>query len=141
VDGKADWLAHGLPRQGEHAGIPYIGDLVDPDPPTCALSDGASIVRERLEGSRYDACLALGEERVLLGRVSRRALDSAASADATVEGLMDPGPSTVRANKPLSEVAEKLEQGGLDVAIVTTPRGRLLGVVHGADLERALRKG
>jgi Mg/Co/Ni transporter MgtE len=121
--------------------VPYIGDLVDRDPPTCALSDGVSVVRERLAVSRYDSCLALGEERVLLGRVSRRALESAASADVTVESLMDPGPSTVRANKPLSEVAQKLEKGGLDAAIVTTPRGRLIGVVHGADLQQALRKG
>jgi predicted transcriptional regulator len=140
VDGKADWLAHGLPRESERAGIPYIGDLVDPDPPTCALSDGAGVVRERLEGSRYDGGLVLGADRVVLGRVSRRALESA-GADATVESLMEPGPTTFRANKPLPEVAERLAKGSLDTAIVTTPRGRLIGAVHNEDLQRALPRG
>jgi hypothetical protein len=139
-DGKADWFAHGLPREGEHTGLPYIGDLVDPDPPTCALSDGAGVVRERLEGSRYDGGLVLGTERVVLGRVSRRALEPA-GADATVENLMEPGPTTFRANKPLPEVAERLAKGDMDAAIVTTPRGRLIGAVHREHLEQALREG
>jgi CBS domain containing-hemolysin-like protein len=43
----------------------------------------------------------------------------------------------VRANKTLTEVAERLQKGDLDMAIVTTPRGRLLGVVTRAEVERA----
>ena len=50
---------------------------------------------------------------------------------------MEPGPSTVRANKTLSEVAERLQKGDLDAAIVTTPRGKLIGVVGRAEVERA----
>jgi predicted transcriptional regulator len=136
VDGKADWLAHGLPREGEKANIPYIGDLADPDPPTCRLSDQASVVRARVEGSRYDSCLVLGEQQIVLGRVPRTALASSDDG-ATAERLMQPGPSTVRANKTLTEVAERLQKGDLDMAIVTTPRGRLLGVVTRAEVERA----
>jgi CBS domain-containing protein len=136
VDGKADWLAYGLPRAGEQANVPYIGDLADPDPPSCGLSDEASVVRARIEGSRYDSCLVLGDQRIVLGRVPRSALSSSGDS-VTAERLMDPGPSTVRANKRLPGVAERLAQGGLDAAIVTTPRGRLIGVVHRADVERA----
>src|SRR5215210_8575501 len=40
VEGKADWLANGLPREGDNADIPYAGDLVDGNPPTCALDPG-----------------------------------------------------------------------------------------------------
>ena len=136
MDGKADWLAHGLPREGENANVPYIGDLADPDPPCCGLSDQASVVRARIDGSRYDSCLVLGEERVVLGRVPRGALPPSGDG-VTAEQLMEPGPSTVRAHKTLSEVAERLQKGDLDAAIVTTPRGKLIGVVGRAEVERA----
>ena len=136
MDGKADWFAHGLPREGEKANVPNIGDLADPDPPSCGLSDQASVVRARIEGSRYDSCLVLGEQRVVLGRVPRSALPSSGDG-VTAEQLMEPGPSTVRANKTLAEVAERLQKGDLDAAIVTTPRGRLIGVVDRAEVERA----
>jgi hypothetical protein len=127
VDGKADWLAHGLPREGENAGVPYAGDRVDTDPPVCALRDDATVVRARLEGARYDFCLVLGEGRVVLGRVPRRALDSA--PDPTLaEDLVEPGPSTVRANVPASELDERLAKDDLETAIVTNPRGALIGL-------------
>jgi 3-mercaptopyruvate sulfurtransferase SseA len=51
VGGKADWLAHGLHREGEDL-VPYAGELIEPEPPTCALSDSVADVRAALEGSR-----------------------------------------------------------------------------------------
>ncbi len=137
MDGKADWLGHGLPREGETAGTPYAGELVDPDPPSCALSDTASAVRGRLEGSRYGFCLVLGGRRVVLGRVRRSTLSSARE-DATAESLMEPGPSTVRPNKPVPELVERLTKGELETMIVTTPHGCLIGVFHRTDAERRL---
>ena len=135
MDGKADWLAHGLPREGETARVPNAGELADPDPPSCALSDDVAVVRARLEGSRYGDCLVLGERRVVLGRVRRSALDSA-PADTRAEQLMEAGPSTVRPHKPVSELLERLEKEELESMIVTTPGGCLVGVFHRADAER-----
>ena len=140
MDGKADWLGHGLPREGETADRPYVGELADTDPPTCALSDHAGAVRARLEGSRYGFCVVLGERRIVLGRVRRSALSSAAD-DATAESLMEPGPSTVRPNKTVAEVVDRLARNELKTMIVTTPRGCLLGVFHREDGERFLRGG
>jgi Mg/Co/Ni transporter MgtE len=139
VDGKADWLAHGLPREGETARIPYAGELVDPDPPSCSLSDNISVLRARIEDSRYGYCLVLGERRVVLGRVRRTALASAPE-HASAEQLMEAGPSTVRPNTPVPELLERLAKDDLETAIVTTPRGCLIGVFSGAQQARGARE-
>ena len=138
MDGKADWLGHGLPREGESAGRPNAGDLADTDPPTCALSDDARAISVRLEGSRYGFCLVLGERRILLGRVQRSALSSSRDG-ATAESMMEPGPSTVRPNTSVADLVERLKKGDLETAIVSTPGGRLIGVFRREDGERHLR--
>jgi CBS-domain-containing membrane protein len=129
VGGKADWLAHGLPREGKTASIPYAGDLVDPDPPVCAASTQLSDVSAMLAGSIYRYCLVLNDERIILGRVRRSAIADAPPRS-TAESVMEPGPSTVRANTPAQELAERLGKQGLKTAVVATPRGRLIGVFH-----------
>jgi len=134
VDGKADWLGSGLPAEGNHEDRPYAGDLADCDPPICTLADTASTVRARLGDSRYGYCIVLDENQVVLGRVRRSSLSSAA-ADARAEELMEPGPSTVRFNKPVVELLERLRRNNLATMIVTTPAGRLLGVFHREDAE------
>jgi CBS-domain-containing membrane protein len=139
VNGKADWLGHGLPREGENADHPYAGELADADPPTCALADGASSIDALLQGSRYGFCVVTSAQRVVLGRVRRSALASA-SRDSTAESLMEPGPSTVRPNTAVDELVERLTKRELRTAIVTTPTGRLLGVFHRSDGERYLRE-
>jgi hypothetical protein len=137
VDGKADWLGHGLPREGETATRPYAGELADLDPPTCGLSTDAPSINALLEGSRYGFCAVVSAGRIVLGRVRRSALASAGD-DATAESLMEPGPSTIRPNKTLAEVVERLAKNDLRTMIVTTPRGCLLGVFHREDGERFL---
>ena len=67
VGGKADWLAHGLHREGEDL-VPYAGEPIEPEPPTCALSDSVADVRAALEGSRYGFCLVATEHPIVLGR-------------------------------------------------------------------------
>jgi rhodanese-related sulfurtransferase len=134
VDGKADWLGSGLPGEGSRDDRPYAGDLADTDPPTCGPHDTASVVRARLEGSRYGYCIVVDEHRVVLGRVRRSAL-SGAPADARADILMEPGPSTVRFNKPVDELLERMRKNNLATMIVTTPAGLLCGVFHRDDAE------
>ena len=43
-----------------------------------------------------------------------------------IEEVMEPGPSTVRPDKPVDELIERLDRQQLRFAIVTTPEGRLL---------------
>ena len=137
VGGKADWLANGLPREGENASVPYAGELADPDPPTCALRDTVADVRAALDGSRYGFCLALSESRILLGRVRRTAMEGA-DANASVESVMEPGPSTVRFDTQPRDLVERLASKHFKTAIITTPSGCLVGVFHRADAESRL---
>ena len=135
--GKADWLAHGLPREGERAGQPYAGDLLDDEQPTCRLDDDLAAVRAALEAARHGFCLVIADHSVVLGRVRRSALKDAAP-DATAEQLMEPGPSTVRPDTPAHELIERLAIRDLKTAIVTTPEGRLLGVFSRKAAEQHL---
>jgi hypothetical protein len=129
VGGKADWLAHGLPREGKTASVPYAGDLVDPDPPVCLSATQLANVSALLEGSPYGYCLVVNDERIILGRV-RRSTIAASAPTASAESVMEPGPSTVRPNTPAKELAERLSKQSLKTAVVATPRGRLIGVFH-----------
>jgi CBS domain-containing protein len=122
-------MAHGLPREGETATVPYAGDLVDPEPPSCRLDTPLGEVAELLEGSRYGFCLVLSQGRVVLGRVRRSAL-AGAEKKARADAVMEPGPKTDRPNTRADELVERLTKQGLKTAIVTTPEGVLLGVFH-----------
>ena len=53
VPGKADWRAHGLPVEGEHADLPTAGGLARDDIITCRLADPVGAVREQVEASPY----------------------------------------------------------------------------------------
>ncbi len=132
--GKAEWLASGLPREGREAEVAYAGDLVDRDPPTCALADTVADVRAALEGGRYGFSLVVNDRRIVLGRVRRSAIGEAADA-ATAEEVMEPGPSTFRYNLPAGGLAQHLAERDLKTAVITTPSGCLVGVFHRADAE------
>jgi CBS domain-containing protein len=76
-----------------------------------------------------------GQDGILLGRVRASELDGA--ADRPVGELMELGPSTVRPHRAAGELAKNLADRDLHWAIVTTPEGRLLGVVSRRALEQA----
>ena len=137
MPGKADWLAHGLGREGDQADAPHAGDFVDRDPPTCAPDVTVEEAREILAESRYGFCLVLNDRRVVVGRVRRSAVEGV-DASAPVESVVEPGPSTVRANVSAGALVERLADRGLRTAIVTTPGGVLIGVFSRAEAERRL---
>ena len=134
VEGKADWLANGLPREGENASVLYAGEVADADAPTCALDTPVAAIRAVLEGSRYGSCLVLSARRIVLGRVRGSTLVDAHPA-ATAETVMEAGPSTVRFDTGADELVQRLAKRDLKTAVVTTPSGCLVGVFHRADAE------
>jgi CBS domain len=139
VGGKADWLAHNLPREGERAGEPTAGDLLGDERPTCRLADDLATITAVLERTHHGFCLAVTNRDIVLGRVRRSALEDAL-AGATAEQLMEPGPSTVRADTPARDLVERLASRDLRTAIVTTPEGRLLGLFSRTAAELRLRE-
>lgn len=138
VGGKADWLAHGLPREGDRAAELQASDLLDGERPTCGLDDDLTAITAALERARHGFCLVVTDHDVVLGRIRRSSLHGA-RVDATAEQLMEPGPSTVRAGTSAQTLVDRLAERGLQTATVTTPGGRLLGVFSRADAERRLR--
>ena len=129
---KVDYLARGLPRDGEKATEQRAADLLRDDVVRCGLSDPIDRIRDQVEASPYGFALVLDEHEVLLGRLRSSALQG--DAGKTAEEAMEPGPSTIRADTSVSKLRERLEGGGLSFAIVTTPDGVLMGIVCRADL-------
>lgn len=134
--GKADWLARGLPREGEKASERRAFDLAVDDVVTCALDELVGDVRERVSASPFDFAFVISRGRILLGRLGRSAL--AGDGGLTAEQAMAPGPSTIHADKQLDVLDERMRRRNLTTLPVTTPEGELLGVVRRDDLEAEL---
>jgi CBS domain-containing protein len=133
VAGKKDWGSYGLPHEGTNVPERTAGDVAHRDVPTCTLDDNLVEVRERVRAAAWDTCIVVNEQGVVLGRLGRRAL--AATAERSVEEVMTPGPSTVRPSIGGQALLERIRARNLTGFIVTTPDGRLVGLVLRRDLE------
>jgi Mg/Co/Ni transporter MgtE len=134
--GKRDWGSSGLPREGALASEPSAGDLARRDVPTCLLTDDLDEVRRRVRESGWDTCMVVNEQRVVLGRLGRRAL--AAEDERTVEEAMTEGPSTVRPSIGIGDLVRRMSDSDLRSFPVTTSDGRLVGLVLRREAEAAL---
>lgn len=135
--GKADWMGAGLPIEGQAASLPMIGGLARRDVPTCSLSTPIDDLRALLDGSEYDSCFVINEQRIVLGRVYRSKLGKPGAQ--TAEDVMDPGPSTYRPDITADEMAQRMRDAELTNAPVTSSDGRLIGLVLRKDVEAAAR--
>jgi CBS domain-containing protein len=135
VPGKADWLAHNLPVEGEQAARPTAGRLARDDVVTCRLDDRLGEVRERIAASGYGFAVVTASGGVVLGRLRGSLLDCDPMLRA--EEVMESGPPTIRPDTPANAVAERLAKRELRFAVVTDPEGRLIGVVRRGDLKAA----
>jgi Mg/Co/Ni transporter MgtE len=134
VPGKVDWLAHGLPVEGERTEAPIAGRAMRDDAARCRATDRMSDVCESIERSPYPFALVTSEDGTLLGRAPSSALNPA--SDRQVWDVAEPGPKTFRPHVRAEKVAEALADLDLRWAIITTPEGRFLGVAAREDLER-----
>jgi CBS domain-containing protein len=133
VGGKLDWLASGLPREGQETDRPRAGDLARHAVPTCLPTETIKRVRERVQDAGWDVCVVVNEQRVVLGRLGPEAW--AASDLALAEDVMDPGPSTFRPNVSADEMARYMRENDLHQALISTPDGVLLGLLFREDIE------
>jgi Mg/Co/Ni transporter MgtE len=133
VAGKKDWGSYGLPHEGTNVPERAAGDVAHRDVPTCTFADKLTGVRERVRAAAWDTCIVVNEQRVVLGRLGRKAL--ASDSDESVEEAMTPGPSTVRPSIGTDALLERIRARNLTSFLVTTPDGRLVGLVRRDDLE------
>src|SRR5438045_4038213 len=134
VDGKLDWFARGMPREGEPADPPHADAVVRRDVPTCRLGDRLGVVRERARAAGWERCVVVNEERVVLGLLGGSHWDG--EGDQDVEAVMESGPATFRPHLELQEVVDYLRKHRLDGALITTSDGKLVGSLDRAEAER-----
>ena len=119
VDGKVDWMAFGLPVEGEDG--PFLGDQVTPVA-TCAVTHTVADARRELSGAGDDGLVIVQAEGLAVGEVDAEALEGRPDDTALLE-VLRPVPSTVRPSVTVASVAE----GGGGSPLVTDSDGRLLG--------------
>src|SRR5262249_26346965 len=90
-------------------------------------------VRKRVRAAGWDTCVVVNEHRVALGRLGREAL--AGNDERSVTASMSPGPSTVRPSIGADALLERMNARNLTSYLVTTPDGRLVGLVRREDLD------
>ena len=136
VAGKADWLASGLPVEGKLADYPRAGTVARTDISTCRLTDRLGDVRDKTLDADQNVCVVVNDERIVLGRLRGDALRG--DPGATVESVMESGPTTTRPDDPLEAITERLKDARVGSILVTTSDGRLVGILYRDDAERVL---
>ena|SRR5579859_218687 len=127
VAGKADWGSAGLALEGDDPSEMRVGAHLRNDVPTCRLDDRLPDVRQRVEEAGWQVCFVVDDQRVVLGRLGRRALGR--DDDISAEEAMTPGPSTIRPSARLEPMLKRLDEQNLTGLPVTTSDGRLVGFV------------
>jgi CBS domain-containing protein len=129
--GKVDWIAAGLPTV--RAGQPgrRVVDAVRRDVPTCAPGTPAGLALQRARARGWDRCVVVAGQSTVVG--IPRADRISATEQAPAAEVMQPGPTTVRAHEDLAATRQRMNQRHVARLLVTTPDGRLIGVVEAAD--------
>jgi CBS domain-containing protein len=131
--GKKSWGSYELPHEGTSLPERTAGDVAHREVPTCTLDEPLSEVRERARAAGWDTCIVVNDQRVVLGRLGRRAVGS--DSDEFVEEAMSPGPSTIRPSIGTDALLERMHARKLTSYVVTTPDGRLVGLIRRNELE------
>jgi CBS domain-containing protein len=76
--------------------------------------------------------VVVNEERVVLGLLREKHLSGEPSA--TVQDVMQAGPTTFRPDAEVEAVAERMARRRVDRVLVTNSDGRLVGSLYRADL-------
>ncbi|HEY1454895.1 MAG TPA: CBS domain-containing protein [Candidatus Dormibacteraeota bacterium] len=129
--GKLDWLAAGLPTEGDNSTRPRAGQVSRKDVAVCGLEERLGDVRERARATGLEAAVVVDGARVVLGLL--RAKELAGDPELRVEQAMRPGPSTFRPYVPIKEMADYMVEHSLDSSPVTTSDGRLVGLLLRTD--------
>jgi rhodanese-related sulfurtransferase/CBS domain-containing protein len=128
--GKSDWLAFGLPFEGD--GTVLAVHLLEPC--LCAADDETvSTLRSRMDDQGVSSAVVVDSAGIVLGVVGRSSLTRAAPG-APAGDIAGLDPVTVRPSAPVGALAVQLEDADAPVALVTTSSGRLLGQVTRARL-------
>ncbi len=139
VTGMADWTANGLATEGKLAGVLRARDAIRQGVLTCRLTERLGDVAKRVRAAGQNVCIVTSEEGVVLGRIRGQALDG--DSEASVESVMEAGPTTIRPDVPLAEFTEHMRARRVGIILVTTSTGHLMGILYRKDAEQKLGGG
>jgi CBS domain-containing protein len=111
---------------------PRLVDVVRRDVPTCSLGERLGDVRDRVAAAGWDACVAVSEQRVVLGLL--RAKELGGEPHLRIEQVMRPGPSTYRPFVSVEKMRRTMTDRNLESSPVTTSDGKLVGLIRRRDL-------
>jgi len=126
--GKVDWMAAGLPTVRADTTERRAMDAADPRPATCGPEVSVATAARLATDAGSRSVIVVNDGGIVLGRVGEREL--AEKVGVVVDDVMEPGPATVRAHEPLDPLVERMRARRVSEIVVTTPEGRLLGVVR-----------
>ena len=132
--GKLDWLAAGLPTEGDNATRPRAGTVARKGVPLCSLTDRLGEVSERARAAGWDAAVCVDGDGVVLGLL--RAKELAGDPGLTIEAAMRPGPSTFRPYVSIKEMSDHMTKRDLVSSPITTSDGKLVGLLYREDAVR-----
>lgn len=135
VDGKIEWLSRGLPLEGKGPHYAVAGEVADRDAVlTCRLGDRIDDVTHQLDSVPHDYCVVLNDQDIVLGRMRKGKVKG--PPQTPVQHVMEPGPTTVRPSEPADGLLDRMKKKNVPAVIVTTNKGRLLGVATQEALEK-----
>lgn len=133
---KADWMAFGLPIEGDNADDPTAGSVARHDVSTCGLSATVGEIADQARAAGWNCVIVVNDAGVVLGRVRGDALKGDPAQRA--EAVMEEGPTTVRPSEPLPALAKRMHDRKVATIVVANSDGVLLGVLRRGDADRRL---
>lgn len=132
--GIAAWKAAGFPVEGaEDPGL-RVADATRPDIPTVQPHETLGVARQRATDSGWDEALVVDCDGIVVGRLRGSAWE--ANDELTVDIVMESGPTTVRPDRPLHSLLDRMEQRGTKLVVVSDPQGHLIGAILANDARR-----
>ena len=139
VNGKVEWMLQGLPVDGAGPHYAMAGEVATTERlHTCELGTTIGDSSRAVNHSGDTFCVVLNDEGVVLGRLRKKHLDE--TSDATVERVMETGPTTVRPEESAKALLERMDRRSVEAVVVTTKKGVLVGVARRKDLRRLVEQ-
>ncbi|PYS41213.1 MAG: hypothetical protein DMG14_08060 [Acidobacteria bacterium] len=133
--GKADWLAAGLPVEGNRPNRPTIRDAVR-NIPTCTPDERLNTLQQRLDEHRI--CAVVDDKNVVLGLLDQNAWTG--EPEAVAKDLMSLAPLTFRPDRRIQDAKDYLKKHQIEKTLVTNSDGQLIGLALRSDVEELARK-
>ena len=117
-----------MPIDGELASEKTADGLAEREVAVCGPDDRVADVRRRIKRAGAQESVVVNSARVVEGLVAAEAWQK--NGTAAIEEIMDPAPLTVRPHVAAQTAAERMRKQKRDIALVTTPDGKLIGILR-----------